>query len=138
MLLSRHKKGLILQRSADRVPGNCLKERVEQRRQADVHIQHRPLYFSFFFFRFTHAYIGRLETHFFFPPCVNYNYLDPIASRSAAALGILSCAAHQTSSTHAAVFLCFSFLFFFILIISPTSSRRWRRSLSVSRFGETL
>lgn len=39
------RRSLILQKSADRVPGDCLEERVEQRRQADVHIQNRPLYF---------------------------------------------------------------------------------------------
>jgi len=52
---------VILQRSADRVPGDCLEERVEQRRQADV----RPascsfiilFFFPFFFPRFIHTHM---------------------------------------------------------------------------------
>lgn len=70
VVLIATRRSLILQRSADRVPGDCLEERVEQRRQADVHIQNRPLYFLLSL----HPHIYRSpRKHIFFPPRVNYN-----------------------------------------------------------------
>lgn len=100
------------------------------------HSASRPLYFSFFF---THAYIGRLETHFFISPCVNYNHLGPIASRSAAALGIH----HMRSASdviHArSCFFCaflFSFFFFNFNYFAHFVTTVASLPLSVSRYSE--
>jgi len=107
------RRSLILQRSADRVPGDYLEERVEQRRQADVHIQNRPLYFLLSL----HPRIYRSPRNTF-----SSHHASIIISSIRSLFSIGSSTRHslaQRTRRHPRTqlfFLFFIFLFYFILV----------------------
>jgi len=117
------RRSLILQRSADRVPGDYLEERVEQRRQADVHIQNRPLYFLLSL----HPRIYRSPRNTF-----SSHHASIIISSIRSLFSIGSSTRHslaQRTRRHPRTQLFFLFfIFFYFYFSSPTLSRRRRRS----------